>query len=379
MSGQVIILLLIEFLDEFVFGSSEAAWPLIRNDLGLDYARLGLLLSLPNVASSIIEPALGILGDVWRRRVLILGGGVVYAAALLLAASSHTFALLLLALVVLYPSAGAFVGLAQATLMDLDPTRREQGMARWTFVGSLGLVVGPLALNGVTRLGGSWRSMFLVTAVTTFALVGLAARPRRIPAGVRRPGQRFGAAFVQALRALRRVPVLRWLTMLHLADLMMDVLLGFLALYLVDVVGATAAQAGMGVALWTGAALLGDLLVIPLLERVDGWRYLRFSAVVVAVLFVAFLLLPGLGAKLVLLVLLGFAVAGWYPVPQAQLYGTMPDQSGAVMAVTNIFGLAAGFIPLGLGLIAKQFDLQAAMWLLLLGPLALLIGVPRKE
>lgn len=28
-------LLAIEFLDEFVFGAREAAWPLIRTDLGL--------------------------------------------------------------------------------------------------------------------------------------------------------------------------------------------------------------------------------------------------------------------------------------------------------------------------------------------------------
>jgi hypothetical protein len=56
---------------------------------------------------------------------------------------------------------------------------------------------------------------------------------------------------INALRALRRREVLRWLTLLECADLMMDVLLGFLALYFVDVVGATPAQAGGAVAVWT--------------------------------------------------------------------------------------------------------------------------------
>jgi FSR family fosmidomycin resistance protein-like MFS transporter len=32
--------------------------------------------------------------------------------------------------------------------MDSDPSRREQNMARWTFAGSLGVVVGPVALSG---------------------------------------------------------------------------------------------------------------------------------------------------------------------------------------------------------------------------------------
>ncbi len=41
------ILLLIEFLDELVFGAGEAAWPLIRDDLALSYDQIGLLLGIP--------------------------------------------------------------------------------------------------------------------------------------------------------------------------------------------------------------------------------------------------------------------------------------------------------------------------------------------
>ena len=73
LSAFVLTLLAIEFLDEFVFGAREAAWPLIRNDLGLTYAQVGILLGVPSVVASLIEPWLGILGDVWRRRVLVLG------------------------------------------------------------------------------------------------------------------------------------------------------------------------------------------------------------------------------------------------------------------------------------------------------------------
>ena len=40
----IFIFLVIEFLDEFIFGAREAAWPLIRDDLGLTYAQIGLLL-----------------------------------------------------------------------------------------------------------------------------------------------------------------------------------------------------------------------------------------------------------------------------------------------------------------------------------------------
>jgi MFS family permease len=206
-----VTLLAIEFLDEFVFGIREAAWPLIRTDLGLDYARIGLLFGVPGIASALVEPVLGILGDVWRRRLLVLGGGGVFALALLLTALSRHFPALLTAFIRLYPASRAFVTLSQATLMDADASCHEQTMARWTFAGSLGVVISPLALL------------------------------------------------------------------------------------------------------------------------------------------------------------------------KAQLCSAMPGQSGTLMTLTNVLGLVGGLIPLGLGLLAKQLGLASTMWLLLLGPIALLIGIPRDR
>ena len=86
-----IIYLLIEFLDELVFGLGETAWPLIRTDLHLTYTQIGLLLSVPGIIAAFIEPFLGILGDVWKRRLLILGGGVFFTFSLVLTAVSKSF------------------------------------------------------------------------------------------------------------------------------------------------------------------------------------------------------------------------------------------------------------------------------------------------
>ncbi len=374
-------LLLVEFVDEFVFGAREAAWPLIRSDLGLGYAQVGLLLGLPNLIANLVEPLLGILGDVWRRRVLILGGGVCYVLALLLVAASGHLAALLLAFIVLYPASGAFVSLSQATLMDLDPKRHELNMARWTVAGSVGVVAGALALGGAARLGLGWRGLFAGSAgLTLLALIVLwRLRFPTAPAddGEHAPTFRDGAA--GALRALRRREVLRWLVLLECSDLMLDILLGYLALYFVDVARVSAAEAGLAVAVWTGAGLLGDFLLIPLLSRVLGLRYLRGSVLVELVVFPAFLLAPGFIPKLVLLALLGLFNAGWYAILQGQLYSAMPGRSGTVLTVRNAAGLIGSLIPLTLGLAAARFGLGATMWLLLLGPLALLLGLPRRK
>lgn len=86
-----------------MFGTREAAWPLIRTDLGLTYTQIGLLLTLPNVASHLLQPGVGVLGDIWDRRALILGGGLLFTLFVALVAASPGFLVLLAAFCVGYP------------------------------------------------------------------------------------------------------------------------------------------------------------------------------------------------------------------------------------------------------------------------------------
>ena len=375
----ILTLLAIEFLDEFVFGSREAAWPLIRDDLHLTYYQIGLLLSVPGVLASVIEPVLGILGDVWRRRVIILGGGIGFALSCLLVAASQSFWPLMFASILFYPSSGAFVALSQSTLMDIDPARHEHNMARWTFAGSAGVVCGALALGLVVAAGLGWRAVLIAAFVMTVVLWLLLSR---FPIRNGTPeDEENSPSFVDGLRnaarTLRRRDVLRWLTLLEFANLMLDILYGFIALYFVDVVGTNIEQAALAVAVWTGVGLLGDFLLIPLVERVRGLDYLRISAALEFILFPAFLLVPGLLPKMLILALLGFFNAGWYSILQGQLYSAMPGQSGTVMTLNNVFGLGGQMLPFAIGLAAERFGLGAAIWLCLLGPIALLVGLPR--
>ena len=364
-------LLAIELLDELVFGAREAAWPLIRDDLSLSYAQIGLLLSVPNLVSLVVEPVLGVASVAWRRRVLVLGGGLCFALALGLAAAAPSFWLLLVAFSLLYPASGAFVSLSQAALMDLEPDRREHNMARWTFAGGIGMVIGPLALVGLVWIGLGWRELFVGLAVVALALVLLVRRSPGSADAEEHPRLR------DALRAIKRREVFRWLFLLELSDLLGDVLLGFLALYFVDAVGSSRATGGLAVVVWSGAGLAGSAAMIPLLRRVNGLLYLRASAAMTAVLFCGFLLAPAAEAKLVVAAAIALVNAGWYPVLMARLYGALDGESGLVLTVGALFPLNA-LLPLGIAAMAERWGLGAALWPLLVAPLALLLFVPRK-
>ena len=384
----IVVLLAIELIDELVGGVREAAWPLLRADLSLTYAQVGMLMALPGILGNLIEPFIGILGDTWKRRTLILGGGVVFVLSCGLAAASGSFWPLLVAYVLFYPASGAYVSLSQAVLMDLEPGRTEHNMARWTFAGSLGVVGGPLLVSAAAASGLGWREPFwavaglalvmLVISWTAYQKGDAAQHVERAEA----PGpllQGLLAGLRQAGGALRRREVLRWLGLLEASDLMLDVFYSYIALYLVDAVGLDSAGAGLGVAVWTGFGLLGDFLLIPLLRYVPGLVYLRVSAVLELIIYPAFLLVPGLGPKLVLLGLAGFFNAGWYSILKARLYSAMPGQSGTVTTVGNLFGLFGKLIPLAVGLAADRLGLGAAMWILILGPLVMLVGIPGKK
>src|SRR5215216_5105407 len=291
-----LIYLFIEFVDELVFGVGEVALPLIRDDIHLNYTQIGLLLSLPGIIGALIEPFIGVLGDVWKRRLLIITGGILFTLSLFMTSTSYSFLFLLFSFTLFFPSSGAFVSLSQANLMDADTARHEQNMARWTFAGSLGVLMGPLLLGLFVYFGLGWRGAY--AALASFSTLCLLVALRYVPR------DKFSTpsvpsvtvvfdGFRAALSTLKRVDVWRWLILLEFADLMMDVLFSYLALYFVDIARATEAQAGVAVTVWLAMGLITDFLFIPFIDRQkDSIRFLRTTALMELLAFAVFLLMP---------------------------------------------------------------------------------------
>lgn len=375
------IYLLIEFLDELVFGVGETAWPLIRDDLNLSYTQIGLLLSLPGIIAAFIEPFIGILGDVWRRRLLILGGGILFTASLFMTSTSYSFIFLLFSFILYFPSSGAYVSLSQANLMDSDESRHEQNMARWTFAGSLGVVTGPFLLGLFVYLGLGWRGTYALLA--SLSALSLIVAFRYLPADKKNtPFPSFNEVFdgfKSAFQALKRKEVWRWLLLLEFADLMLDVLFSFLALYFVDVVNVNETQAGIAVTIWLVMGLITDFLFIPYVDKLtDTAQFLRRTALLNLITFIGFMLIPGFIPKIILVILVNLSNTGWYPILQGRLYSSLPGQSASIMAIGAVTTPLAKALPLLIGILADRAGLDIAMWVLLLAPIALLIGLPKN-
>lgn len=419
-TGLAVLLsvLAVEFVDELFDGTKSAAMPLIRHDLALSYVEVGLLAAVPLFAGSVLELPFGVISGTGRRRHrFILAGGLVLIGTVVAAGLAPSFAVLLAALVIYFPASGVFVSLTQSAALDADPDRRSQLMARWTLAGSAGDVAGPLLIAAVLVVGGTWRAGFVLVAVAAAAswlfVAWIGRGDRAARAGDQAPADADGddaggddaasddagsddagsddagsadqedelrtpastdgwPGWRAAIRITAEAGALRWLTLLEVSDLLLDVFTAFLALYLVAVVHASPAVAALGVAVRLGAGLAGDVLLVVALERFDPLRVLRASVWATGLLLPAFLLVPGLGPKLVVLAVLSIATAPWYPVLKAELFRSLHGRSGLAVSLGSAAGLVGGLGPLLVGLLAQRFGLTWAMASLCLVPVAML-------
>ena len=377
------LFLLIEFFDELNYGVQSTVLPAIRADLGLDYAQVGALLGISGVLGTLVEPALLLLGDTRWRRALMLSGGLAIGVSLLLLAGAQTFFIALLSFVIGYPASGAFVSLAQASLMDAHPNRRTEMMARWSVAGSLGNLAGPLVLAAGFALGLGWRWAFIALGAFVLLLVSTTWISRLNVSAPSTAGAAFTPLHLKELlpglwRALRSPGLMRWFVLLELADLLLDVYLSFIGLYLADVVGLTQAQVGLALGGLMLASLLADLWLVRLLNRHRGLRVVRVSALLACLVYPAMLLAPWVGVKIALALGVRFTTLGWYQVLQAEAFDRLPGRSGTVMAISSLASMLGSALIWLVGFTAARAGLPAAMWLLLAGPVALVLFTPTR-
>lgn len=371
------LFLLIEFFDELTYAIDGAALPWMRVELHLTYAQVGLMLGLPGIIGTLIEPGIMLLGDTNLRKRLVVAGGVVMGSSLVIIASARGFPALLLAFIMSYPASGAFVTLSQATLMDLNRGRETHLMARWTVAGSLGNLIGPFLLAAGFAFSLGWRWAYACLGIFGLALALrclLKPFPSRLAANHNPPD--LTNLLNDLWQTARNRRLLRWLGLLEMSDLMLDVFTSYLALYFSDVAGATPTQTSLILGASMFSSLASDITVIPLLERFSGRLLVRASSAITAVFYVGLLLSPWMAAKIILLLLVRLFTLGWYPILQGEAYASVPGKSGTVMAINSIAGILGSLFVSMIGVIANQIGLSITMWFLLLGPVSLLLFVP---
>jgi predicted MFS family arabinose efflux permease len=368
--------------DELITGFPVVGLPLLRDQLGLSYGQIGLLFSVEALSGMILSPIISLLSDRGTKRWWVIGGSLGLAISLVLMGSTHNFGLLLAAFAFSSPAGSAAVGLSQAALIDAAPQESAQTMTRWTLMGSVGDLLSPLAVAAIASLHLGWPALcWLGVAIWSGAalVLGLQHFPRPTDV-VNDTGAATNVKLLAGLREALRDPVLlRWAVLSLIPTMMDEVFLGFVALYLRDVLHASQVVIGVVLTISMMGTLLGlftlDLVIRKC--RISPTRLLSWLALLSLVGVIGFLITRSIWLATVALFVIHLGVAGWYPIVQAQAYDRQPGRSGTVRAV---IGLGAPFevaLPGIVGIIAGHFGALAGVGLLGLAPVLILLLVAR--
>ena len=151
-------------------GAISSGFPIffdpIRQDLGIGYARMSLVLSLARAEGGMGGPLVGWLVDKFGGRPMILFGGLAAGVGLILVSQAHgfwTFVLLFVGVV----SVGKTAGLGQTLMATVNQwfiRRKAVAMsALMTAFAGGGAIVVPLLGLGIDHWG--WRATLLVTGI----------------------------------------------------------------------------------------------------------------------------------------------------------------------------------------------------------------------
>jgi MFS family permease len=396
--------------DEIVSGLPIVGLPLLRDQLGLNYGQVGLLFAVGSVSAMILEPFINILSDRHSKRWWILGGLLCLILSFVVAALTSNYGILLLVFALYYPAIGTAIGLAESTLIDRDPESSTATMTRWTLLASVGDILAPLLVTGLVSLHQSWAGIcWLAACLWTglFLLTALQPFPKQEDEAVQDEeveevavlaGHGFSTDQVQddaegeakgkqkldtwqtLSQAVRNPQLLRWGVLALIPTMVDEVLLGFVALYLHDVLHASEATIGL---VLTGS-LLSTLLGLALLDR---WPWLRQAAqrspakllagmaVIVLVGIVLLLTAHTIWLAGLALGIVGLGDAGWYPIAQAQTYAQLPGRSSLVRAITGLGAPFDAALPAIVGLLAARFGLLAGLAFLGSAPVLILVAL----
>jgi MFS family permease len=166
----------------FGYGGLAVVLVLYLSELGLDAARIGLLLTLTLVGDALISLFLAIRADRFgRRKTLVTGAALLVVAALVFVLSQDFVVLLIAATIgVISPSGGEvgpFLPVEQAALSQVVPNRdRTRTLAWYQLVGAVASAVGALGagiLAQAVRDAGQGTLDSYRAVVVGYGLMGL--------------------------------------------------------------------------------------------------------------------------------------------------------------------------------------------------------------
>jgi MFS family permease len=187
-------------------------FPILKEELGVPYVGLGLVMGVLFAASGIGQTVSGFLVDRWGAARVLLAGMALFAGSIAAVGFTHSYGALL-GVAILAGLGNSVFHPADYSILNASLNARRLGRAYSAhgICGNLGWTVAPAVVVGLTGLYG-WRSALMIVGVLGLAAVALLATQSHLLAdgGGRGAARAMGGRFRLAadLRLLTAAPIL---------------------------------------------------------------------------------------------------------------------------------------------------------------------------
>ena len=344
--------------------------PFLARDLGLSYSQVGLIISLRQLMSTLVNLPAGAMVDTLGKRSLFMSLALAWASLpYLVVGLTSSYAVILLAVGVVGIGSFLWHPAAITALSEMYPTRRGYGLALHELGANLGDTLTPLAA-GFLLAALNWRQVMLIVVAAglllTLVITRVMSHAHRQRAG--RVARALAVRdYVSGLRLFARNSRLLVLAMISGVRAMTQLGLStFLPLYLLNTQHLPAALIGVYLAVVQASGMIATPIAGTLSDRIGPKRVATVGMFSTSVVLVGFAAL-NLGAAFVAaLAVLGFFTYSMRPAIFRWAIGVVPREyeGTAVGMLFTTQALLPAAMPILGGYLADRYGLLSIFYVI---------------
>jgi FSR family fosmidomycin resistance protein-like MFS transporter len=333
-----------------------ALYPLFRQNLGLNYAQIGLITFTFQCTASLLQPLVGLYTDKRPMPYSLPAGMGITFIGLIVLAFAHDFGIIILAAALV--GMGSAIFHPEASRVAYLAAGRKRGFAQSLFQvgGNTGSSLGPLlAALIITRYGQAHVAWFaLLACIGMFVLFRVGQWQSQQLLKIVRQGKK---AVVETLSPVPRKTVIWSLAVLMVLVFSKYVYLvsltSYYTFYLIERFGVTAERSQLLLFVFLAAVAAGTIIGGPIGDRI-GRKRVIWASILGVTPFTLWLPHAGLVVTVILSAVIGFILASAFSAILVYAQELLPGKVGLVAGL--FFGLAFGIAGIGAAALGKIAD-----------------------